>query len=244
MRVALISDLHGYKLPFEAVLEDMQGRYDQIVCLGDVAAMGPEPHETIKLLKDLACPVIQGNTDAWLLEPDIDGDEGKAEQRSRETELWSSQQLTSSEREFLRSFVPTVEVPLGNDETLLCYHGSPRSNLEDVRSETAPAELLEYLAGRRELVMANGHTHLQMLRRFDGVTLINPGSVGVPLEGGSPDKPIRRRARAEYAIVTWDKGTVGIEFRRVPVDAKKIARAILDSGMPHAERWASQWRQE
>ncbi len=38
MRIALISDIHGMDVAFEAVLADMQRQpVDQIICLGDVA---------------------------------------------------------------------------------------------------------------------------------------------------------------------------------------------------------------
>jgi predicted phosphodiesterase len=42
MRVGGISDIHGNVMALEAVLTALkQDRVDRIVCLGDVAAMGP-----------------------------------------------------------------------------------------------------------------------------------------------------------------------------------------------------------
>lgn len=46
MRIALLSDIHGNLVALETVLQELaQEPIDQIVCLRDVAALGPQPHE-------------------------------------------------------------------------------------------------------------------------------------------------------------------------------------------------------
>src|SRR5215212_9957539 len=68
MRVAVISDMHGNCLGFDAALADLRyQRVDQIVCLGDAIQGGAQPAETVARLRDLGCPVVMGNADAWLL---------------------------------------------------------------------------------------------------------------------------------------------------------------------------------
>jgi predicted phosphodiesterase len=62
MRVAVIADIHGNLTALEAVLADLAAtQVDEIVCLGDVAATGPQPYETVAQLRALACPVVMGN---------------------------------------------------------------------------------------------------------------------------------------------------------------------------------------
>ena len=69
MRIALISDIHGNRIALEAVLADIRREgIDSIVCLGDVAAHGPEPKETVDLLRTLDCPVVMGNADAGVFD--------------------------------------------------------------------------------------------------------------------------------------------------------------------------------
>jgi hypothetical protein len=41
---------------------------EEIVCLGDLAAGGPQPHEVIATVRELGCQVVRGNADRWLLE--------------------------------------------------------------------------------------------------------------------------------------------------------------------------------
>lgn len=63
----------------------------QIICLGDVAATGPQPHEVITRLKQIGCPVVMGNTDDWLLDPKLKERDNPDRQRIREMEFWASQ---------------------------------------------------------------------------------------------------------------------------------------------------------
>ena len=132
-------------------------------------------------------------------------------------------------------------MPLGRGRDLLCYHGSPRSNREEIRASTPDAELAERLGPQRALVMAGGHTHEQFFRRLDQTIVINPGSVGLPYEtlpaGGARNPPW-----AEYAVLTVEDGRLDVDLRRVPVDQVAIRQALLDSGMPRAEWWAADWR--
>jgi predicted phosphodiesterase len=61
MRVALISDIHGNLVSLEAVLADIDREgVDQIVCLGDVAGLGPQPREILARLQALGCICIMG----------------------------------------------------------------------------------------------------------------------------------------------------------------------------------------
>lgn len=52
MLVGLISDIHEDLIALVAVLSELKhSDTKDIVCLGDVAATGPQPHETLHRLK-------------------------------------------------------------------------------------------------------------------------------------------------------------------------------------------------
>jgi predicted phosphodiesterase len=72
MRIALISDLHGNEVALQAVLEQIDRiGVERLVCLGDVATLGPRPGAILRMLKERGCPCILGNQDAFLLERDL-----------------------------------------------------------------------------------------------------------------------------------------------------------------------------
>ena len=74
MQIALISDIHGNYTALEAALADIDRRHvDAIICLGDVATIGPQPRQVLDKLKELGCPCILGNHESALLEPERAG---------------------------------------------------------------------------------------------------------------------------------------------------------------------------
>jgi predicted phosphodiesterase len=238
MRIALFSDIHGVLLSLEAVLADIdRQRVDQMVCLGDVAALGPQPREVMARLKALHCPCVMGNHDTDLIEPDS---MQAHDPWIAEVTAWGIDQLSDGDLEFLRTFQPRIHVSLDAQTTLLCFHGSPSSNTDRILATTPAEELDELLGGHTEPVMACGHNHVQMVRRHRGIVIIDVGSVGQPFEQMPFEEP-RIMPWAEYAIIDRTKGVLSIDLRHVPIDLDAIKQAALTSSMPGADDWVSWW---
>jgi hypothetical protein len=86
--------------------------------------------------------------------------------------------------------------------------------------------------------MAGGHTHVQMVRRHKDAMIFNVGSVGEPFERYPSSEP-RILPWAEYAIISWSNGVLGIELRRVPIDFDALKQATMTSGNPF--NWMPYW---
>ena len=239
MRVAVFSDVHGNAVAFEAFLADLDRRgVDRVVCLGDHAQGGPQPVKSLELLRELGAPAVMGNSDDFLLTLDP-GDEPVTEQQIA-TARWSQAQLSDELLEFHRSFAPTVELDLGDGQTLLAFHGTPRSPEEIVGPWMPEAEFRAPFEGQTATVLAGGHTHQQWARRLGGRYYVNPGSVGLAYDHHQPEETLRADPYAEYAIVSVD-GSVGFEFRRIPYDREGVLEAIETSGMPHPDAASRFW---
>ena len=241
MRIGLIADIHGNLIALETVLAELAREpLDQLVCLGDVAALGPQPGEALARLRALQCPVVMGNTDAWLLAPPS-APEG--DQLDRAITQWTIAQLTDDDRAHIASFPPTIELALSDGQTLLCFHGSPRS-YDDVIVPTTPNdELREMLGDMQATILAGGHTHLQMVRRYGDAHIVNVGSVGLARVGAAVQKNHHVRW-AEYAVVDSAGDRLEIALRRTPLDVDQMVAVARASGMPEIERWAGLWERE
>ncbi len=227
MRIALISDIHGNAIALKAVLAEIEQRaVDRIVCLGDVATIGPQPRETLDILQSLEAAFVLGNHDAALLDPSLSHDYNIAP--ILDTSLgWCEGQLTAADREFLGTFQPTLDVPLNGAHSLLCFHGSPKSNTDILIATTPPEELDHYFEGYAFQVMAGGHTHVQMLRQHYGIWFVNPGSVGnafcyTPIGGSEPVL----LPWAEYALLTVDARGLSVDLRRVHYDLESFKTVV------------------
>jgi hypothetical protein len=157
-----------------------------------------------------------------------------------EIEEWGVAQLTPEDLIYLRTFQSTLTLPLGDGATLRCFHGSPHSNTDSIVATTPDPAFARMLDGYNATVLAGGHTHAPFSRRYKQALFLNPGSVGLPYE--ATEDGIRHPPWAEYGIVERHAGCLSIELRRVPINVDLIVRAVLRSGMPHAEWLASSWR--
>ena len=240
MRIALVSDIHGNLIALEALLKALKhDAPDQIISLGDVAAIGPSPHEVIANLRALQWPTVMGNADYWMLNPKPNPEAEGLSLIFQELELWGIEQMTAEDRTFLQTFKSTIEIELGDQEGLLCYHGSPQSFHDRVLPTTTTEQLDEWFGDQDAVCLAGGHTHEQMVRRYAGKTIINPGSVGLPhIE--YPDR-VRNPAWAEYALLDWDDGHLNIQLRCEPFDLDALLQTARNSGMPHVDLYCQDW---
>jgi putative phosphoesterase len=238
-RIGLISDIHGNLFALDAVLAELEREdLDALVCLGDVA-VGPQPHESLARVRELQCPVIMGNWDAWFLDPPAPPQDEIGLRLHEITAFWA-EQLHADDLAYMRSFVPKVELPLSDGQTALCFHGSPRSYDDFIFATTPDDELARMLDGERAALMIGGHAHLQLVRRFEHILFVNPGSVGLPFSDWWPDR-VRIASRAEYGILVHDRGRVHVDLRRTAYDVDALLQLSLDSGMPHARWWVDCW---
>jgi predicted phosphodiesterase len=207
--LAVLYDIHGNVLALKAVLEDARNAgADRFLLGGDYALFGPLPAETLSVLRGLkAATWIRGNVDRWCAFPDQADSDELLQRAITDCRGQLGQHLAAA-----LGALPEQAVLDG-----ACYcHASPASDLESFLPEPGDRddELLGATAERRVVF---GHTHLQFRRaRPDGVELVNPGSVGLPLDGDH---------RAAYALV-HDDGS--LELRRVDYDHRRSAAALRD----------------
>ena len=244
MRIGLISDIHGNCFALDAALADLRGQsVDQIICLGDMIQGGPQPAAAVQRLRELACPIVMGNADAFLL-----GEEKAAtepiSQQTRDARAWTLSQLSMNDQSFIRSFQPTVEVALDDGQRLLCFHGSPTS-YNDILLPTTPGEEWErWLGPYAPAIMTGGHTHTQQMRRIGtgGGLFFNPGSVGLVYDVLQPADELQIFGWAEYAILTAEQGHLSLDFRRAPYDVEQLLQIYRASGRPHSDSRIAEYR--
>jgi predicted phosphodiesterase len=235
--LALISDIHGNGVALDTVLADLARRdVEQIVCLGDLAAPGPQPREVIARVRELGCRVVRGNADRWLLEGLPPGRSAET-RRLGEVVAWGRGRLAPADLDYLAALPQTLSIGSTDRPSLYCFHGSPRADLDALLATTPEAELDDLMSeAPQATVNAAGHTHLQLLRHHQDRLLVNPGSVGLPLDSLTASPAAQRLpAWAEYALVHDDDG-LEISFRRLPVDVDALATATAAMPCP---TWAT-----
>jgi putative phosphoesterase len=223
MRIAVISDVHGNKLAFEAVEADIAQRgADAIVNLGDLVSGPMDPVGTLDLLMERSFPTIMGNHDRYILE--------RPASQLDSVDSFVAGKLKKKHLDFLRALPKTREI---EGEVYMC-HGTPTSDVEtwldnwrvgrdallpDEASVTAKAEGLDFP------VLLCGHTHVSRIVRLrDGRLIVNPGSVGIQFYYGAP--------HAHYALLERSGGQWSASLHLVRYDWDKTAKQAAKNGFP------------
>jgi predicted phosphodiesterase len=240
MRILILSDLHANATALEAALAAVRGRWERVVCLGDVVGYGPDPNEVTSKIRELGAQTIRGNHDkaaAGLMPTDDFNPVAKA------AVDWTRSQLSADNLKWLAELPPG---PLQTDSIVL-VHGALQDEDEYVFT---PAQALEGLLDSAARVTFFGHTHHQggfsysdasnnlevlnlrprptesfaALRIETGARyLLNPGSIGQPRDGDS---------RAGFAIADLEHDVV--EFWRVHYDVAAVQSRIRAAQLPEA----------
>jgi predicted phosphodiesterase len=218
LSLATLYDIHGNLAALEAVLEAAEAEgVDRYLLGGDYAAFGPWPRETLERLWRIENATwIRGNGERWLIETD-------------EVPLLGSQPEESPIDAAVRELAPSeidrlyalpIQVKL---DGVLYVHGSPRSDVESFALEPQDGEE-ELLGDVRDRTVVFGHSHLQFRRPGpNGTALLNPGSVGMPLDGD---------IRAAWAV-RGDDGS--FEFRRTSYDVERAVAKARELGSTWGE---------
>ncbi|MFN8399329.1 MAG: metallophosphoesterase family protein [Anaerolineales bacterium] len=248
MKILVLSDVHGNCLALETVLADAKrSGFDQIICNGDMIQGGPQPHETVQLLQEMKCPIVMGNSDAWLLTGVETGAEALSEERLKKLNTvreWSLSQLNEEDRTFINGFQPTVTLDLGNNKSLLAFHGSPTSFDQVLLPSTPEEEFQETLKPYASHILTGGHVHLQYSRRLQDSEnfYFNPGSVGIAYNHEQTGEQNLLDPWVEYAVLTVEKLSTRLEFIRAALDINKMLDVYRSSTRPFADQAMSQYK--
>lgn len=225
MRIAIVSDIHGNRTAFEAVLADLRHTApDLILHGGDLADAGSSPVEIVDRVRDLGWQGVAGNTDEMLFDPgsltrfasplphlrSLFAAVGEMAAATREA-------LGEDRLAWLRT-LPRVQI----HGPVALVHASPESIWKAQPSTAGDAELESIYRPLGKPVAVYGHIHHAYIRNLPGLVVANSGSVGLPYDGDP---------RASYLLMDETRPTV----RRVEYDVSRERTALAASGLPHAD---------
>jgi predicted phosphodiesterase len=210
--IALLYDIHGNLAALETVLAEAEGAGATSYLLGgDYAAFGPWPRETAELLEGVAAIArIRGNAERWLCEEP----EAPASAQRFLTIALAAARESLGPNFVARLYALPERAELNG---ILVCHGSPLSDIESFAPQAQPGEE-RMLAGEAQRTILFGHSHRQFERSGpNGTVLVNPGSVGAPLDGDP---------RAAWAL--YENGRIA--FRRTAYDTERAAAQMRSYG--------------
>ena len=238
MRSLVLSDLHANATALNAALEATKGRWDRVVCLGDVVGYGPDPNEVTSKIRELGAKTIRGNHDKAATDKMATDDFNPVAKAAVD---WTRSQLSGDNLKWL------TELPQGPLEVdgIVLVHGAFQDEDEYVFT---PAQALEGLLDSTAMITFFGHTHHQGGFSYENSShnlevlhisprlseafaplrteprsryLLNPGSIGQPRDGDP---------RAGFAIADMEHRIV--EFWRVSYDIPAVQARMRAARLP------------
>jgi predicted phosphodiesterase len=236
MRFLVLSDIHANSTALEASLAAADGRWERVVCLGDIVDYGPDPNEVTKRVKALDPIIIRGNHDKAVTGLiDLEGFNPLAQIAAQ----WTREHMEPANL----TYVTEMAAGPVTVDSLTLVHGAYQDEDEYV---FVPMQAMSGLLESPTDVTFFGHTHYQggfsyragqigviqlkpdpgpkfaALRLERGTRyLLNPGSIGQPRDGDP---------RAAFAIADMDHQVV--EFWRVPYDIAAVQERMREAGLP------------
>ncbi|MCY3945456.1 MAG: metallophosphoesterase family protein [Anaerolineaceae bacterium] len=209
-RLAVLADIHGNLPALEAVIADMQGEeLDQVVVAGDLINGAPFSRQVLETVVDSGWVAIRGNHEMLFLEHLAESPGKKARRDSRWVLEMTAGQLGDHWRAQVAAMPDELTLRFADAPPLRILHGSAGNPFRTINRHTDETEACTLLSGVQEKSVVTAHCHLHFERRLAGRQVLNPGSVGAPLDG---------RTSAAYMLLNGDDSGWQAEFRRVPVN--------------------------
>ncbi len=225
MRVAIVSDIHGNRRAFEGVLADLREvAPDLILHGGDLASGGAHPAEIIDQIRSLGWPGVQGNTDEMLWDPESLSRFFATVPKLAPLLTTIQDQIPPTVARIGEERLRWLEAlpPLHSHESISLVHASPNDLWRAPMFNASDDDLQNAYAPLNARIVVYGHIHVPFIRRVQGMTVANAGSVSQSYDGDR---------RAAYLVIEGERLTT----RRVEYDVESEAEDLLNSGLPHAD---------
>lgn len=237
MRIALLADIHGNLPALAAVMDELERlQPDQVVINGDLINGVPFSPAVIDQVRAQNWVVVRGNHEFYYLDFGTPRAEPGTEDPQRWGQLhWLVAQITPAQATYLAMLPDQRICWLPGAHPLCITHGVPGRNRVGFYTHQTEAQIAADLADVDEPTLLSAHTHVQIDRhvRTELPTgprnwhLINPGSVGLPLNSD---------VRAQFALIEnvsdqVEAGGWRATMHRVSYDRRPALAAYAESGM-------------
>lgn len=212
-----MSDIHGNNDAFEvAIRYALESSCEVFLICGDIVGYYYDVSEIFNKLSNLNFIFVKGNHEQMLSELRSNPSIGARIRSQYGSALdLTLRNLTGNQLDFLCSSPNTKSITF-QDGRLNLSHGSPW-NINEYLYPDCNEILWSNFMKYEEDIFVVGNTHHQMIKRFGGKIIINPGSVG--------------QSRTDKSTTQWaefDSDTGDFVFRSKKYDSSNLLKKCLE----------------
>jgi putative phosphoesterase len=181
-RLAVLADIHGNLPALEAVIEDIEKfNVDQVIVAGDMVNLMPFSEAVLERVFKLNWTIIRGNHENYVTiynKPDCPPEwknyEMLPELVRKLGDLWINR---------LSPLPDTLELHFTDAPSITVVHSLPPNDEYGVYPNNTDEEIIRKANGIKNSTIVCGHSHFLVDRHVDRWHILNPGSVGIPVDG-------------------------------------------------------------
>lgn len=254
MKLAILADIHGNLPALDAVVRELERlQPDYVVVNGDLINGVPFSAEVIDRIHGLDWVVVRGNHEFYLLDLGTPRAAPGSDDAERWGQLhWLCTCITPAQAAYLAMLPDDRTFYLPGAQPLRITHGLPGRNKVGLYRSQPDDKIAAELTDVREATFVTAHTHVQIDRHIHWLPeangdlsthphgdmhqpggalrhwhVINPGSVGLPLD---------QRATAQFAMLeavddAAERGGWRVQHHEVAYDRRPVLEAFATSGM-------------
>lgn len=245
MKLAVLSDIHGNYIALRTCLEYVfRERGDAFVFLGDYVGELAYPRRALEMLYELEsqypCYFVKGNKEDYWLDYHARGNDyvnWKEVDSTTGMLYYAYHELSERDIQFFQGLKPSREITFEGLPALTICHGSP----ENVKQKLLPndGKTIAILEKSPTDIILCGHTHRQGKicygessmhnhdmgignTRYKGKRILNPGSVGIPLDSNG---------KAQFMLLRGENGRWREEFVSLEYDVERVIGELYEAGL-------------
>jgi len=225
VKVAVISDIHGFSIALDRVLADIETEegIERRIAAGDLCESGPDPRGVLERLEIAGVDCLQGNTDRDLAD----------ESRSSKSARFTLDAIGTAGIEFLAALPFEIRVTppqgLSPEDDLLVFHANPFDQDVALRPDASDQEIGSILGDTQAAVLAFGHIHIAYMRWIGMQLLVDVSAVGNPKDGD---------LRCRWGLFSWEETQRcwNAELRYVDYPLEETIAQIKASNVPNPKK--------
>lgn len=241
-RLVIVSDLHGYREPLEAIDQWLAELSEPhlVFVNGDIFEGGIDGRYAVEwTMRRAMGRTTRGNHDSAIFEY-LGAEPPPSERAPDDTELATYREMTPDQLEFVKSLPDILDVHW-RGHSLRFMHGHFNLRTPEATNwRLRPAELSEFFADPTVDLTVIGHTHYPFINQGAAGALANPGTVAAPLfryrdpSGREIDRRVDdpdlsvNDSRPSFLTVTQADGRLQPRIERFDYDRERLLRRHAD----------------
>jgi putative phosphoesterase len=177
-KIAIISDIHGNLHALEAIIKDIKSTdIDEVVCLGDTIAIGPNPKECIEMIFEENMKMVLGNHEEYFIKGAQDFPEVGVHERKHQE--WVRSNLDKKVENRLKELPYIIKEKIEGITIAFTHYSRKNDKFVYINEERTVEKLDEMFSDIDADVIFYGHEHGLTQNKLEGKsTYICVGSSG------------------------------------------------------------------